>query len=276
MHPLIDEQMVEYIRTTGHALEAQPNRMEIMASLGLPYDRPAENIVIMGCQNLRLMPSVIQALARILERGGLDFTFLSKEYCCGNYLYRPAIKAKDEEAKAECRSLSKEFAGLNIEQMKRLGGKRVILFCSPCYPIYKKAFPEEEIIFYPQAISEAVSELRWTQAIDYYAGCYKLHRNFADVPMDLKSTNAVLGRIEGLSINRISAPACCYKPEGLAHMIGEVRTDYLVHICTGCYFQAILNMPKDKQVRILMLPELIDLIQEGHFSNLDSSPGLRK
>ncbi len=138
-----------------------------------------------------------ETFARILERGGMDFTFLSKEYCCGNYLYRPAIKAKDEEAMTECRSYSKEFTGLNIEQMKRLGGRRLILFCSPCYPIYKYAFPEEDIIFYPQALSEVVGDLQWPHEIDYYAGCYKLHRNFADVPMDLKSTNAVFQQDRG-------------------------------------------------------------------------------
>ena len=261
MHPLLNAQMVEHIRSTGHALEDQPDRVEIMDSLGLPYDRPAENVVIMGCQNLRLMPSVIQTLARVLKRGGMDFTFLSREYCCGNYLYRPAIKAKDEEAMAECRSYSKEFAGLNIAQMKKLGGRRLILFCSPCYPIYKHAFPEEEIVFYPQAIAEMIGDLKWPHAIDYYAGCYKLHRSFANVPMDLKSTNAVFDRIAGLSINRIGAPACCYKPEGLDHMISHVKTDCMVHICTGCYFQAVFNMPKDRQVKILMLPEFIDMIQ---------------
>jgi hypothetical protein len=262
MHPLINGQMVEYIRSTGPALEAQPNRVEIMASMELPYDRPAENVIIMGCQNLRLMPLVIQTFARILEQGGMDFTFLSKEYCCGNYLYRPAIKAKDEEAMEECRSYSKEFTGLNIEQMKKFGGRRIILFCSPCYPIYKHAFPDEDIIFYPQALSEVVGALNWPGEIDYYAGCYKLHRNFAEVPMDLKSTNDVFNKIGNLSINRIGAPACCYKPEGLAHMIDQVRTDYMVHICTGCYFQAKFNMPEDRQVRILMLPEFIEMIQE--------------
>lgn len=266
MHPLINKEMVEHIRRTGHALEDQPNRIEIMDSLGLPYDRPAENIVIMGCQNLRLMPLVIQTFARILDRGGMDFTFLSREYCCGNYLYRPAIKARDEEAMRECRSHSKEFTGLNIEQMKRLGGRRLILFCSPCYPIYKQAFPDEDIVFYPQALSEVVSALHWPKEIDYYAGCYKLHRNLAEIPMDLKSANTLFSQIEGLSINRISAPACCYKPEGLAHMIGQVRTDCMVHICTGCYFQATFNMPKDRQVKILMLPEFINMIQEGDLS----------
>ncbi|MCG6536994.1 MAG: hypothetical protein L7F78_20385 [Syntrophales bacterium LBB04] len=133
MNTLINAEMVERIRTTGNAIAAVPDRIEIMESLQLPYDRQAENVVIMRCQNLKLMPQTIKKFARILTRGGMDYTFLSQEYCCGNYLYRPAIKAKDEKALAECRSFSKEFAGLNIAQAKKLGARRLILLCSPCY-----------------------------------------------------------------------------------------------------------------------------------------------
>jgi hypothetical protein len=263
MTSLINDQMVELIRSTGNAIKNVPDRVEIMESLNLPYDRRAENVIIMGCQNLKSMPGVIQKFARLLDRGGMDYTFLSRETCCGNYLYRPAIKAKDEGATAECRALSREFVGMNLQQAEKLGARRLILLCSPCYPIYKYAFPEKDIIFYPQAIHEAMGRLEWSGEIDYYAGCYRLHRNFAPVPMDLASTNAVFRKIDGLSVNRISAPACCFKPEGLTHMINQVKTKWLVHICTGCYFQALSNMPEDKRVRILMLPEFIDLIQGG-------------
>ncbi len=263
MSSFIDVQMVERIRLTGNALEDGFKRREVMESLRLPFDRPAENVIIMGCQNLKAMPGVIQKFARVLDRGGMHYTFLSKEYCCGNYLYRPAIKAKDAVALAECRSLSKEFVGLNLQQAKKLGAKRVILLCSPCYPIYKQAFPEDNVIFYPRAIQEVLGHMEWPGEIDYYAGCYRLHRNLAPVPMDLASADGVFDKIQGLSIHRISAPACCFKPEGLAHMINQVKTNLLVHICTGCYFQALFNMPPDRQVEILMLPELIDLIQGG-------------
>ena len=261
MHSLIDEKMVERIRTTGHAVVDVPNRTDILDSLGLPWDRPAQNVVIMGCQNLRLLPDSLQAFSRILRRSGMDFTFLGREYCCGNYLYRPAIQAKDDSAMAECRSLSREFIGLNMEQARKLGARRMVLFCSPCYPIYRHAFPEEDIVFYPQAIAEALGSmapLHWERNIDYYAGCYRLHRAFAPVPMDLQSTNNVLGQIAGLDIHRISAPSCCFKPEGLSHMIGNVRTDCMVHICTGCYFQALNHMPGDRGVKVMMLPEFVE------------------
>ncbi len=262
MNSLIDAGMVELIRSTGNFTKDMPDRGKALESLGLPCDRPAENVILTGCQNVKLLPHVLVKLARILDRGKMSYTFLSREYCCGNYLYRPAIKNKDEAALAQCRSLSKEFAGLNLEQAQKLGARRLILFCSPCYPVYKHAWPGEDIVFYPQAIAEVMGELAWSGSIDYYAGCYRLHRNFSPAPMDLKSTNAVFEKISGLKINRIGAPACCFKPEGLSHMLGHVETDCMVHICTGCYFQAFLNMPKERQVRIMMLPEFIDMIQE--------------
>ena len=263
MHSLIDENIVETIRSTGNAAENLPERIEVMQAHSLPYDREAENVIITGCQILGSMPKVLQKLTRILDRGSLSYTFLSKEYCCGNTLYRPAIKARDEAAMAECRMLSREFVHLNIDKAKALNASRLIIFCSPCYPIYKHAFPTVDIIYYPQAINEAIEPMQWSKEIDYYAGCYKLHQKFAPVPMDLESANTVFNKIEGLSINRISAPQCCYHPEGLNHMLNHVQTTRMVHICTGCYFQAILNMPKDKQVNIWMLPEFIDRLQTG-------------
>jgi hypothetical protein len=61
-----------------------------------------------------------------------------------------------------------------------------------------------------------------------------------------------------MEINRISAPKCCYHPEGLTHMIENVKTDLMVHICTGCYGQAVNHMKEGKEVQVLMLPELIE------------------
>ncbi len=263
MHPLVDRDTVETIRKTGNMSVDLPDRVEILKAHNLPFDRPAENVIITGCQIIGIMPEILKKLAGIFDRRGITYTFLSREYCCGNTLYRPAIKAKDEEAMAECRSLSNEFVGLNMEKAKELGAQRIIIFCSPCYPIYKHALPNEDIVFYPQVISEAIPDLTWTGAIDYYAGCYRLHKKFAPVPMDLKSTNAVFRKIQGLSIHRISAPACCFKPEGLQHMLEGVETNRMVHVCTGCYLQARSNMKQDRDVQVLMLPEFVHLLLGG-------------
>jgi Fe-S oxidoreductase len=258
MHPLIDEQAVERIRTTGNGLEGLPDRKTLLEERGLPYDRQAENVIVSGCQILSFLPHMLCSLARIYDRTGFSYTFLSQEVCCGNNLYRPAIKARDEEALTECRGLSEEFAARNLEAARRLGAKRLVIFCSPCYPIFKHALPEEDIVFYPVTLAELIGSIPYEEDIDYYAGCYKLHRRFSPVPMDLKSTNDVFAKLEGININRISAPDCCYKPAGAAHMIRNVKTRLMVHICTGCYGQALANLPNDSKTEVLMLPELVE------------------
>lgn len=258
MHSLIDKAIVKNIRTTGKTSDDLPDRVPILEKHNFPYDQPAENVLVSGCQILPGMPQLLEPLARIFEKKGLSYTFLSKEYCCGNYLYRPAIKAKDDQAMAECRELSREFVGMNMEQAGELGAKRIIIFCSPCYPIYRNAFPEENIVFYPEAINELIGAISLDEKIDYYAGCYRLHKKFSPVPMDLNSTNQILDKMEGLEVNRISAPKCCFHPDGLAHMIESVQTRTMLHICTGCYGQAMQNMPRERNVDILMLPEFIE------------------
>ncbi len=258
MNPLIDQNMVDRIRRTGNTLDDLPDRLSFLQQLGLPFDKEADNVIISGCIVLSTLPHVLRSLCRILDKGAFSYTFLSKEYCCGNYLYRPAIKAHDEEAMNTCRQLSKEFVQRNISQARKLGANRLVIFCSPCYPIYRHAFPEEEIIFYPAAIKEAMGTLKLENHIDYYAGCYRLHRKFSPAPMDLRSTEDVFSKLQGLDIHRISAPKCCYHPEGLNHMIENVRTDLMVHVCTGCYMQAVKSMEENSKVEVLMLPELVE------------------
>jgi len=258
MHSLIDKEMVDTIRATGKTDKNLPDRVDILTKYDLPYDRDAENVVISGCQILSALPTVLSSLARLFERKGLSYTFLSKEYCCGNYLYRPIIKARDDIAMAECRALSKEFVARNIDKAKGLGAKRLVIFCSPCYPVYKHAFPEEEIVFYPVAIGEVMEQVRFEESVDYYAGCYRLHKKFSPVPMDLESTEDVFKKMAGLDVHRISAPKCCFSQEGLSHMIGSVRNNLMVHICTGCYGQALRNLPEGSGTEVLMLPELAE------------------
>ncbi|MFO7987186.1 MAG: heterodisulfide reductase-related iron-sulfur binding cluster [Desulfatiglandaceae bacterium] len=262
MHSLIDWPMVDTIRATGKTSEDLPERIPILEEHHLPYDQPAENVVVSGCQILPGMPHLLDPLARIFNKKGLSYTFLSREYCCGNYLYRPAIKEKNDAAMAECRELSREFVGMNVKQARELGARRIIIFCSPCYPIYKYAFPEENIVFYPAALNELMEPIRCDEKVDYYAGCYRLHRKFSPVPMDLGSTNDILDKLKGLEVHRINAPKCCFHPEGLSHMITGVRTQTMLHICTGCYGQALQNMPRERGVEVLMLPDFVERAME--------------
>lgn len=259
MKDLLNKEMVETIRRLG---TGDPNldRMGILEEHRLRYDVPADTVIISGCQVIARQAATLRSLANILDRQGKSYSFLSKEYCCGNHLYRPAMEAQDAEALNECRNLSKEFVGVNIQQAKRLGARRLAIFCSPCYPIYKYAFPEEDILFYPALINEAMGRITCRMSIDYYAGCYRLHRKLAPVPMDLQSTDEVFRKLDGLEVHRIDAPRCCFTPEGLAHMIKNVQTDLMVHVCTGCYYQAKSHIPEGSRTQVMMLPQFVEKV----------------
>ena len=105
-----------------------------------------------------------------------------------------------------------------------------------------------------------MGKIAYEGKVDYYTGCYRLHRKFSPVPMDLDSAEEVFSRLEGLEVNHIDAPQCCYKPEGAAHMIEGMRTRTLVNVCTGCYGRAVANRPSGTEV--LMLPELVERAQK--------------
>jgi Fe-S oxidoreductase len=259
MSKLINQKMVESIHSTGcFTKNGDKKRIEHLKEYNLPFDEKAENVIITGCLNVFSLMDSIKSLANIFDHYGVSYTFLSKEFCCGNYLYRPAIKVRDQETLKKCQEISKEFVGKNLEYSKQLGANCIILFCPPCYPVYKYAFPEENIKFYPEALNEVMDIINYQVNIDYYAGCYRLHKYFSPVPMDLKSTDDVFSKIKGLEINRISAPQCCYKPEGLKHMVENVETKKMVHICTGCYGQAKNAMREEKDVNIILLPKFIE------------------
>ena len=263
MHELLDQHMVDTINRTGNTYERMPDRATILEAHGLPYDRPAENVIITGCQMLGAIPQVLLSLSRVLDRAAVSHTFLSLEYCCGNNLYRAAIKAHNDEALEECRSLSKQFVRRNVDAAAKLGARRLTVFCSPCYPIYKHACPDADIAFYPVLLEETMHDKVLYQTVDYYSGCYRLHKEFAPEDMDLESADNILEKIEGLEVNRIAASTCCYDPDGLAHMLDNTRNRLLVHVCTGCYLQALLNMPPDKAVKVVMLPELVEMAGSG-------------
>jgi len=144
-----------------------------------------------------------------------------------------------------------------------------VIFCSPCYPIYKHAFPDENIVFYPVAINEVMEKVDFKGRIDYYAGCYKLHKKFSPIPMDLQSTDEIFGKMKNLEVNRISAPECCYSPKGLTHMLDSVQTKLMVHICTGRYERASRNIKRETEV--LMLPELVERVVARIYPPLQSS-----
>jgi len=99
-----------------------------------PLRRTAEVVYFVGCVG-SFYPraySIPQALVKVLERAGVEFTTLGgEEWCCGYPLYVAGMREQ-----------MAEIVRHNLEQVRRVGAKQVIFTCPSCYYAWSHLYPE--------------------------------------------------------------------------------------------------------------------------------------
>jgi heterodisulfide reductase subunit D len=118
----------------------------------------AETVYFVGCVS-SLYPmsyAVPQAFVTILEKAGEDYTTMgSEEWCCG---YPLLIGGQVKAAEAQIRH--------NVEMVRSLGAKRVVMTCPSCYHSWHHVYPEVvgdlgiEVVHATEMIAELVGEGR--------------------------------------------------------------------------------------------------------------------
>ena len=129
---MIDQQLVQNIREHGIASQQSgEERVKILADqIGFRMDEPAEYVIIGGCFQPGAMPDVLEAFKNVLELLNIDYTMLSKEFCCGWMpIGQPAVMMKNDEDIQQFKQLSKGFIIENFKQAQQLGAKAIALFC---------------------------------------------------------------------------------------------------------------------------------------------------
>jgi Fe-S oxidoreductase len=127
-----------------------------------------------GCTNALMARNVgaIQALARLLSTGGVEFAILGdEEMCCGH----PARRMGDER-------LFQSQARRNIEVFRKYGIQRVVTACPHCYDTIKYEYPqldgEFEVWHHTELLATLLKngELRPTRRapgqVSYHDPCY--------------------------------------------------------------------------------------------------------
>lgn len=100
----------------------------------------AEVVYFVGCvaSYFPMTKRIPQALARIFETVGVDFTLLgSKEWCCGFPLLAAGMR---KDAKA--------FLDHNLKEVKATGAKRVVFACPSCYRVWKEEYETDLELFH--------------------------------------------------------------------------------------------------------------------------------
>ncbi len=259
---MIDEQVVENIREYGVASKnSAAERVNILAEqIGFRMDEPAEYVIIGGCFQPGAMPDVLKSFKDVLERLKVNYTMLSKEYCCGWMpIGQPAVMMKNDEDIGQFKNLSRGFIVENFKQAEKLGAKTIALFCGACEPNYSNCQDATELDFisYAELLDRHFDGGKLEQEVDYYPGCYRFRRKITQSPLDIEPTARLLRRIEGLTVHEVDSKLCCYIPPHLDQVTEALISNTLVTICTGCYhnLKGLLGNTGDRKVQ--MLPELV-------------------
>lgn len=81
---MIDTKLVENIENYGICKGTGEERRKLLVDdIGLRIGEKAEYVIITGCFPPEGMPHVFGAFKGLLDHFQIDYTLLSKEYCCG-------------------------------------------------------------------------------------------------------------------------------------------------------------------------------------------------
>ena len=257
---MIDQKLVDNIRAYGAFRGSGEGRRKVLEEIGFRQDEPAEYVIIGGCIQPEQMSHVFRALKDLLENLQIDYTLLSKEYCCGWVpLGQPAVFAKNEEDITKARELSRDFILSNFRQAEALGAKSIALFCSACEPNYSNYRSETslEFISYTELLDRHFQGGKLDLDADYYAGCYRFRRRITNEPLDVEPAVRLLNKIEGLRVNHLDSKLCCYIPPHLEQLIPGIKSKTVITICTGCYQNLRRVLSEKGGYEVKMLPELL-------------------
>jgi len=257
---MIDQKLADNIRAHGTYKASGEGKRRVLEDIGFRIGEKAEYVIITGCVQPEGMPQAFQALKELLDYLQIDYTLLSKEYCCGWIpLGQPAVFAKNEEDIAKARELAKGFVTQNFRQAEALGAKSIALFCAACEPNYSnyKSETNLELISYTELLDRHFQSGKLDLDADYYAGCYRFRRRLTTEPLDIEPAVRLLNKIEGLRVNYLDNKLCCYIPPHLEQLISGLTTRTLVTICTGCYYNLKDKLQEKGDYQVRILPEVL-------------------
>jgi Fe-S oxidoreductase/FAD/FMN-containing dehydrogenase len=123
-----------------HNMAGKPNeqRANWVNRLKLPYDirekKTAEVVYFVGCvaSYFPMVQPAARAFSQIMETAGMDFGIVGgEEWCCGF----PLMAAGDSGGAARC-------IRHNIERVKEMRAKTVVMTCPGCYRVWKEEYEE--------------------------------------------------------------------------------------------------------------------------------------
>ncbi len=257
---MIDQNLIENIKRYGSFKDTGEGRIKIIKDIGFRMDQKAEYAVISGCVQPEAMPQAFKALYNLLENLKIDYTLLSKEFCCGWLpMGQTAVITKNDPDIVQFREISRGFIAENFRQAETLGVQSIVLFCSACEPNYSnyKKDTKLNVLHYTELLNRYFQGGKLNTEVDYYAGCYRFRRKITDEKLDVEPAVSLLNKINCLKVNYLNNDLCCNKQPNFDELSAALKTKKLITICTGCYHSLTGKLTGRSDYSVEMLPQLL-------------------
>jgi Fe-S oxidoreductase len=217
-----------------------------------------------------------RALARLMQRAGLDFAILGpSELCTG-----------DSARRSGNEYIFQMLAMQNIESLNGMGVTKIVTQCPHCFNTLKNEYPQYggsyEVIHHSQLLEELVADGRLSLAgaslderVTYHDSCYLGRHN--DVYLAPRNVIGALGGVEIVEMPRNGTRGMCcgaggarmWMEETIGKKVNTERSEEAVATgasriavaCPFCYVMmddGVKGQGKDEEVRVQDIAELLD------------------
>jgi len=234
----LDEQIESIKENGGHGILPTLRAM-VLRGVGIPQPKEkSENCIVFGCYLSFITPLELRDYLRLLDRLGVSYTFLDKEFCCG----MPMLFSTEGEERVKVMRAAREFMEMNRDSAQRKGAKTMVYFCPWCAYLAKTFFHDDATchIYYPDLIMELLEKETLRVAptvVGYYEGCHTRNRFYAPgISLDWVRYRKLLDRIEGLTVVDLPRDICCIESaERIVEAAKERKLDTILLSCVSGY-----------------------------------------
>ena len=235
------DERVEAIRRDG--LYGSPSSHRTFALWGMGLDKPketAENVIVFGCFPPFANQKDIQAYFKLLDRLGIEYTWLEDENCCGSPVLDRSVDPQSERRELALET-ARESIGKSIAGARERQAKRMVHMCVWCTYIGKMLFPDDEIaqVHLQEILLDrlATEDLKVEPTtIGYFEGCHvQGHFLTPGVKINYAPFRELMGTVKGLEIVDLPKHLCCVtEMDTIVEEVEKRNLKTVISPCTSC------------------------------------------